>query len=143
MTVQAIASGTAQQGTRDLLNTIFDELAAIRKQLGCATGGTGAGPLVGSATWDPGAVADSTAEVTTTITVTGAALGDFVLASFSLDLTGVTMTAYVSATDTVTIVLGPNASGGSKNLASGTLKVMVIPQAAAAQAMAAMVLTKT
>jgi hypothetical protein len=62
---------------------------------------------------------------TTTLTVTGAALGDFAVPSFSVDLTGVQLTAYVSATDTVTCRF-LNLSGADINLASGTLKVKVI-----------------
>jgi hypothetical protein len=65
------------------------------------------------------------ASTTTTVTVSGAVLGDFVLASFSLSLGGLTMTAYVSATSTVTIVLA-NLTGAVADLASGTLKVLVL-----------------
>lgn len=79
--------------------------------------------LRGSKTFDPPLVA-SGAEDTTTVTVTGAALGDLAVPSFSLDLTGLIMTAYVSAANTVT-VRWRNGTGGDVNLASGTLRVMV------------------
>jgi hypothetical protein len=81
----------------------------------------------GSATYDPTSLVDG-AGVTTTVTATGAALGDFALASFSLDLQGITVTAYVSAADTVTVRF-QNESGGTIDLASGTLRVRVFPQA--------------
>ena len=42
--------------------------------------------LEGSVTWDPGSLADNAGETSPTITVTGAALGDYVIASFSLDV---------------------------------------------------------
>jgi hypothetical protein len=82
------------------------------------------GLLYGTATWNPGSIADA-AQETTTVTVTGAVLGDVVDGvSFSLSLQNMTMTAYVSAADTVTVVL-QNESGGAVDLASGTLRVAV------------------
>lgn len=83
--------------------------------------------LSGSATYDPPSLADG-AGTTTTVTVTGAALGDIVQASFSLDLQGITLTAYVSAANTVSVRF-QNESGGTLDLASGTIQVRVIPVA--------------
>ncbi len=77
-----------------------------------------------TATWDPGAVAAG-GKVSTTITVAGAALGDFVLRSFSLDVQGLTFTADVSAANTVTVTLA-NLTGSAVDLASGTLAVVVL-----------------
>ena len=74
-------------------------------------------------TYDPGEIA-SGATATTTVTVTGAALGDFAVASFSLDLSGLSVSAYVSATSTVTVVFA-NLTGSPVDLASGTLSVLV------------------
>lgn len=86
----------------------------------------GAGGLFGSATYDPASLADG-AGATTTVTVTGAALGDMVTGvSFSLDLQGITLTAYVSAADTVAVRF-QNESGGVLDLASGTIRVRVSP----------------
>lgn len=82
--------------------------------------------LVGTATFDPASLADGVGE-TTTVTVTGAALGDFALASFSLTTSGITITAWVSATDTVSVRL-QNESGGLLDIASGTLAALVIKQ---------------
>jgi hypothetical protein len=64
-------------------------------------------------------------ETATDITVEGANLGDFVLASFSLDVTDLTLTADVTAADTVTVVLANN-TGAGVDLASGTVRVLVI-----------------
>ena len=58
------------------------------------------------------------------MTVDGAAIGDFVNVGFSLDLQGTTMTGYVSATNTVTVVHW-NGTTGTVNLSSGTLSVEV------------------
>jgi len=80
--------------------------------------------LVGTATYDPASLADG-AGVSTNVTVTGATLGDIVVTSFSLDLQGITLTSYVSATDTVTVRF-QNETGGVLDLASGTLKALVI-----------------
>lgn len=86
------------------------------------------GMLRASAVYDAANLVDA-AGVTTTVACVGAALGDFVLASFSLDLQGITMTAYVSAADVVSIRF-QNESGGAIDLASGTIRVAVIKQAA-------------
>jgi parallel beta-helix repeat protein len=81
--------------------------------------------LQGSATYDPGSLADG-AGATTTVTVTGATTGDFVDAiSFSVDLSGITVTGWVSSADTVSVRF-QNESGGVLDLASGTLTVRVI-----------------
>lgn len=88
-----------------------------------ANGNPVPGTISNTATYDPGSLADA-AGVTTTVTVTGAALGDIALASFSLDLQGITVTAWVSATNTVSVRF-QNESGGVLDLASGTLKAMV------------------
>lgn len=74
----------------------------------------------GAATYDPGNLIDGQG-VTTTVTVTGATLGDYAEASFSLDLQGVTLTAWVSAANTVSVRF-QNETGGSIDLASGTIK---------------------
>lgn len=83
------------------------------------------GILVGTATWDPPSVA-AAAEATTSVTVTGAAMGDVALVGFSLNLpASVHLRAHVSAADTVTVSLRNN-SGGAVDLGSGTVKVSII-----------------
>ncbi|AGH15989.1 hypothetical protein DVVG_00003 [Dunaliella viridis virus SI2] len=85
------------------------------------------GALEGSTTWDPGSILDGD-EVAQEITVTGAALGDFALASFSLDVTDLVINAAVTAADTVTVVLA-NSTGGTIDLASGTVRARVFKAA--------------
>ncbi len=80
--------------------------------------------LTGSKTHDFASVADG-AKATTTVTVTGAALGDFVVGvSLGVSQAGVLLTGYVSAADTVTVDLH-NETGGAVDLASTTLRVLV------------------
>lgn len=79
--------------------------------------------LEGSATYDPASLVDG-AGATTTVTVTGAALGDYAQASFSLDLQGILLTAYVSAANTVAVRF-QNETTGTLDLASGTINVRV------------------
>jgi len=80
--------------------------------------------LTGSATWDAGSIADGNEEAQE-ITVTGAALGDFVIGvSFSLDVQDLQLTADVTAANTVTAVL--SSSGDTVDLASGTVRVVVM-----------------
>lgn len=86
----------------------------------------GAVKLQGSATYDPPSLVDG-AGATTTVTVTGAALGDFAAASFSGDLQGITLTAWVSSANTVSVRF-QNESGGTLDLGSGTLRARVVKQ---------------
>lgn len=76
-----------------------------------------------TATWDPGNLA-AAGQTSTTVTLTGAALGDEVTCSFSLSLQLLQLTGYVSAANTVTVVL-QNGTAGAIDLASGTLRVSV------------------
>lgn len=62
---------------------------------------------------------------TDTVTITGVALGDQVLGiSFGVDLQGMTVTAYVSAANTVSIRT-QNESTATINLASTTVQILV------------------
>jgi hypothetical protein len=79
--------------------------------------------LTGSAAVDPASLVDG-AGATGTLTVTGAALGDFVSVSFDKDLQGMVLTAYVSAANTVAYRF-QNESGGTLDLVSGTLRARV------------------
>ncbi len=77
----------------------------------------------GTTTWDPSSISNG-AEEAKEITVTGAALGDFAQASFSLDVADLQLDAQVTAANTVTATLSNN-TGASVDLASGTLSVLV------------------
>jgi hypothetical protein len=79
--------------------------------------------FTGFKTWDPGSIAAGAVE-TTTVTVTGAAMGDAVIVSLGASLAGMTLTGYVSAADTVTVVL-KNETAGAVDLASSTLRAEV------------------
>ena len=61
---------------------------------------------------------------TTTVTVTGAALGDYAEAAINLSLAGSTMYAYVSAADTVTVI-HRNDTGANVNVGNASLRVRV------------------
>jgi len=127
-------SAAPAAGTWEVGDIAYNTAPTVGGTLGwvCVTAGTpgtwakfGAVELNGSATWNPGDLVDGAGETSAGITATGAALGDFVLASAPYDLQGITCNAYVSAADTVTIRL-QNETGGAINLASGTWKVRVI-----------------
>lgn len=140
--VTAVRSAFFDQPQRDIIEGILDEIMALRKMLGAATGGSGAGALVGSEVYDAANLVDAAGATSTGATVTGAALGDLVLASYSVDLQGITANSYVSAANTCKTRL-QNESGGAIDLASATIRYLVIPSAAVAQALAAMVITKS
>lgn len=82
------------------------------------------GHLSGTTTWNPGAVGNG-AIASTTVTVSGAAVGDTVTAGFSTALpAGVLISGAVTAAGTVTVTVH-NVSGASQTLASGTLRADV------------------
>jgi hypothetical protein len=64
----------------------------------------GFSPLKNQVTWNPGTI-NAGLSAMITLTVTGADWGDFVAASCGIPLYGLTLSAYVSAIDTVTLVL--------------------------------------
>ena len=80
------------------------------------------GQASGSATWNPGSIANGSFEAKD-VTVTGAALGDYAIASFSLDVQDLAISWSVTAANTVTVVLTNN-TGAAVNLASGTVKAL-------------------
>lgn len=100
-------------------SAVLADLTAIRAPL--------AWMLSGSATYDTASLADWEG-VTTTVTVTWAAVGDFVLVSIGVDVAGITVTGYVSAADTVSVRI-QNESWGTLDLASTTIRARVLPQA--------------
>ena len=81
--------------------------------------------LKGSTTWDPASVG-ANSSVSTTLTITGVALGDGVIVSKTSGSysNGEVYFAYPSATNTVTIQL-QNISGGTFDIASATFNVVV------------------
>src|SRR5207344_527342 len=72
-------------------------------------------------------LAPSAVATAQTLTVTGAAAGDFCLASFSGDLAGLTLLAWVSAANTVSFQF-QNKTPTTIDLASGTVRVRVWKQ---------------
>jgi len=79
---------------------------------------------VGSLSFNPPSLPGA-GQSSATVSVPGAALGDIAMASFSLDLHGVELSAYVSAADTVTCLF-KNGTASPVDLGSGLLRVRVI-----------------
>lgn len=85
------------------------------------------GHLEASATWNPSSLTASPCDVTDqTITVSGAKLGDYAMASFSLDVSDVILDANVTAANTVTVTISYTGDV-TKDLAEGVLRVRVFP----------------
>lgn len=78
-------------------------------------------PIDHTVTYDPASIAPGAA-VLTTYAVPGILIGDWILSSFSQDLAGCLLTAYVHAAGNVTVSLF-NPTVSSVNLASGTLRL--------------------
>lgn len=118
--------------TRLSFNLGVDDIETLR----AATAGAF---LTGSATYNPTSLVDG-AGATTTVTVTGAVLGDYVAGvSFSLDLQGILLTGYVSAADTVSVRF-QNETTGTIDLGSGTIRALVRSFAATSTVAAASLL---
>lgn len=115
----ALTLNMEKQEIEDAVNSLLTDVMAVRAPL--------AGIISGSATYDLASLVDG-AGATTTVTATGAALGDFALVSHSLDLQGISCTAWVSATNTVSVRF-QNETTGTLDIASGTIRVRVLPQA--------------
>ena len=99
-----------------LVTKLYDYLRRVDRVLGKRE-------YLGEATWDPPSISDGDS-ATTTVDVRDAREGDAVIVYPPYDLSGVTCTGYVSADDTVTIVLA-NSTGGSVDLDSGKWRVRV------------------
>lgn len=100
---------------RRQFHDLFDVVACVTKTIDAASLADGAGETV-------------------SVTVTGAALGDFVLATPIIDAIDLLWTAYVQAADTVEIKI-QNESAGARNLASTTWRILVLrPSANAMEA---------
>ena len=87
-------------------------------------GRSGIRVLTGSTAWDINGIDDSN-EAATTITVSGARMGDFVLVSSSLDVVDLSLVGQVTAANTVTVQFG-NWTGGALDVTTPTIYVMVL-----------------
>lgn len=109
---------------------LFDALIADNNNMLRATGQT----LTGSGSYSPGVVSTST-QASTTITVTGAAVGDFAIAEFgtTTDVSGADnynkygLDAKVSAANTVHVLFHSVGGNTTTTLGSATLRVKVFP----------------
>lgn len=80
-------------------------------------------PLYYSGTLNVASLVDAAGE-SDTATIYNAVLGDFCIASMGVSTAGITVTCNVTAADTVTVRF-QNESGGTVDLASTTLRVIV------------------
>ncbi len=78
----------------------------------------------GSFTYDPPAISAGFSS-SQAFSVPGALAGDYCLVSFSQNLAGVVVTAYVDSSNSVTVTFF-NATASTINLASGNLKLALI-----------------
>lgn len=116
------AAATAASNAQAAADSASGEAASA---LAAATAAQGSiGGLTGSTTWDPGSILTG-ASTSTTVTVTGAALGDLCLASLGVAVPAGVVLAAVTNTNEVTVTLA-NLSVGSVDLASSTVSVRVL-----------------
>jgi len=77
-------------------------------------------------TVDPADLADGAGETIASISVPGAALGDYVIVAAPYDLQDLIVVPYVQAANVVEIRIQNENAGANVNLGSGTWKVRVI-----------------
>ena len=123
------ADYTINGGTNDVVFTNFNGVAEfviymevrtknyIVRQVGAVSGGA-------SVTYDPPSLANGTQQ-STTVSLTGAKLGDNINVSFDKPLSGTRMWGEVTSSNTVT-VYHRNDTGAVVDVASGTLKVKLV-----------------
>jgi len=75
--------------------------------------------------WTPGTIANN-ASVSTNVTVSGVVDGWIALASFSLPLGGMSISAAINAVNAVTVTITNN-TGGALTLGAGVVRALVIP----------------
>lgn len=115
---------------RNLLGRLDEVERRIKELLRIATPPTVLTDLYGTwltatATWDPANLATDGAATSTTVTVTGAQVGNTAWATHNqIGANDVLISAHVQAADTVRVVI-MNKSGGALNIGSGTLTVHV------------------
>lgn len=80
--------------------------------------------LDGTFTWNPGTIVNGGGLTSSTVAISGAALGDFVKVSAPYDLQGAISAAYVSSANNVVVRL-QNHTGGSLTFASGSWRVRI------------------
>lgn len=101
-----------------------NDLRLTRDSVGTISGYLPGCVLTGEVIYNPPNLADGDA-AQVAVTVNGASLGDQVTASFSLDLQGIIMTAWVSSANTVDVRF-QNETGIAVDLGNGTLRPRVI-----------------
>lgn len=125
--------------TLDLASTTLRVFVVPRRAVATVFGSSA---LYLGSTLDVASLVDGAGSTPTGVTVTGAALGDFVFASHGVDLAGVTISPSVQAADTVEIRF-QNESTATVDLASTVSRVVVVPAASLYQAFKGKVLTNS
>ena len=121
----AATSVTQSDQNRKIISTFGETDTKAHNNLMALTAeGNVKGFIYGEGTLDVGNLVDAAGE-TETITVNGVALGDMVIGvSLGVDVSDMTITGYVQAANAVEIRV-QNESGGTINLASTTVRVLV------------------
>lgn len=116
------------QGFRRRGASVFNALSVASGAVSDTFGSQITGLLRGSKTFDWASIA-AAGQATTTVTVTGAAVGDICLARMSISGGGLMFHCDVTAANTATVT-AHNGTAGAIDLGSGTLSAVVIKEAA-------------
>lgn len=113
---------TTAASAKDAMRTLYEQHNLVIADLEILR--TGIATLAGSATWASSSIA-AAGEEQKSVTVAGAALGDFVLVAASVDVEDLMLEANVTATNTVICQLS-NLTSGAIDIGSFTVTLRII-----------------
>lgn len=124
------SNGTVGADMKDLVSPVNDASTASGSRLARFKVGSNGNEVkniwTATRSWDPGSLADGATSTAVTLTISGAAVGDPVMAGFtSITAAGWLLDAHVTSANTVSVTI-TNKTGGVVDLPNGTLRVTVI-----------------
>ena len=124
------SNGTVGADMKDLVSPVNDVSTASGSRLSRFKVGSNGNEIkniwTATRSWDPGSLADGATSPAVTLTISGAAVGDPVVAGFSsITAGGWVLAAHVTAANTVSVTV-TNRTGATADLPNGTLRATVV-----------------
>lgn len=124
------SNGVAGTDMKDLVSPVYDISTNSGSRLSRFKVGSNGNEIkniwTATRSWDPGSLADGATSPAVTLTISGATIGDPVMAGFSsITAPGWLLDAHVTAANTVSVTL-TNKTGAAADLPNGTLRVTVM-----------------
>lgn len=124
------SNGTPGTDMKDLVSPVNDASTASGSRLSRFKVGSNGNEIkniwTATRSWDPGSIADGATSAAVTLTISGASVGDPVLAGFSsITAAGWLLDAHVTSANTVSVTI-TNKTGAPVDLPNGTLRATVM-----------------